>query len=100
MAVAVTQFAREGNQSAIDGESARGSERLGFFVHELRNLISTALMAFDIVLSGASACRGVPARCGAEANHGSIYARDLAGVGCVFTVDLPRLAVTAFASTS
>jgi len=26
-----------------------------------------------------------------EANHGSIYARDVSGVGCVFTLDLPRL---------
>jgi signal transduction histidine kinase len=25
-----------------------------------------------------------------EANHGRIYARNLPGVGCIFTVDLPR----------
>jgi signal transduction histidine kinase len=30
-----------------------------------------------------------------EANHGRIYARNLRGVGCVFTVDLPRLPVPA-----
>jgi signal transduction histidine kinase len=30
-----------------------------------------------------------------EANHGRIYARNLPGVGCVFTVDLPRLPVPA-----
>ena len=247
IAVAVTQFAREGNQSAIDGESVRGSERLGFFVHELRNLINTALLAFDVVKSGdvgmtgstatvlhrslvgvrdliersiaevrltqgvqhpepmavaeflrdieatarlaadaagatlivapvgpeiaieadrqvltavlmnllqnafkftrpsstvllrATApddrvlievedqCGGLPhgdadqlfrpyeqksanrsglglglafSRWGAEANHGRIYARDLPGAGCVFTVDLPRLAAAALASTS
>jgi C4-dicarboxylate-specific signal transduction histidine kinase len=28
---------------------------------------------------------------GAEANNGRIYARNLPGRGCVFTVDLPRL---------
>ena len=30
-------------------------------------------------------------RWGAEASDGRIYARNLAGKGCVFTVDLPRV---------
>jgi signal transduction histidine kinase len=30
---------------------------------------------------------------GVEANHGRISARDLPGRGCIFTIDLPRLAV-------
>jgi signal transduction histidine kinase len=34
-------------------------------------------------------------RWGVEANNGRIYARDLPGYGCVFTVDLPRIAVPA-----
>ena len=34
-------------------------------------------------------------RWGAEANNGRIYARNLPGRGCVFTVDLPRLPVPA-----
>ena len=29
-------------------------------------------------------------RWGVEANHGRIYARNLPGRGCIFTVDLPR----------
>ena len=37
-------------------------------------------------------------RWGAEANDGRIYARNLPDSGCVFTVDLPRLAVPAVAS--
>jgi hypothetical protein len=32
----VTEYGRERTQSGIDGESARGNERLGFFAHELR----------------------------------------------------------------
>src|SRR5688572_23235233 len=52
IAGAVTQFGRERNQSGIDGESARGSERLGFFAHELRNLLNTALMAFEVLKTG------------------------------------------------
>jgi hypothetical protein len=49
IAGAVTEYGRERTQSGIDGESARGSERLGFFAHELRNLINTALMAFEVL---------------------------------------------------
>src|ERR1051326_6085158 len=52
IAGAVTEYGRERNQSAIDGESARGTERLGFFAHELRNLINTALMAFEVLKTG------------------------------------------------
>ena len=36
-------------------------------------------------------------RWGVEANHGRIYARNLPDRGCVFTVDLPRLAEPALA---
>jgi signal transduction histidine kinase len=52
IAVAVTEFAREGNQSATDAEIARGGERLGFFAHELRNLLNTAMLAFGVLKSG------------------------------------------------
>ena len=52
IAGAVTEYGRERNQSDIEGESARGSERLGFFAHEMRNLINTALMAFDVLKTG------------------------------------------------
>jgi hypothetical protein len=33
-------------------------------------------------------------RWGAEANNGRIYARNVPGRGCVFTVDLPRFPVS------
>ena len=43
---------------------------------------------------------GLPfSRWGAEANHGRVYARNLPGTGCVFTVDLPRVLLPAVAST-
>ena len=37
-------------------------------------------------------------RWGVEQNNGKVYARNLTGKGCVFTVDLPRVAVAAVAS--
>ena len=52
IAGAVTEYGRERNQSGIDGEFARGSERLGFFAHELRNLMHTSLMAFEVLKTG------------------------------------------------
>ena len=52
IAGAVTEYGRERNQSSIEGESARGSERLGFFIHEMRNLISTASYAFEVLKTG------------------------------------------------
>lgn len=52
IAGAVTEYGRERNQSGIDDESARGSERLGFFAHELRNLLNTSLMAFEVLKTG------------------------------------------------
>jgi signal transduction histidine kinase len=52
IAGAVTEYGRERTQSSIDGESARGTERLGFFAHELRNLMNTAMLAFEVLKSG------------------------------------------------
>ena len=52
IAGAVTEYGREQNQSTLDGEVARGSEQLGFLAHELRNLISVAIFAFEVLKTG------------------------------------------------
>ncbi len=52
IAGAVTEYGRERNQAMLDEETARGSERLGFLAHELRNLVNTALMAFEVLKTG------------------------------------------------
>jgi signal transduction histidine kinase len=52
IAGAVTEYGRGRNQSGIDGEAARGTERLGFFAHELRNLMNTAILAFEVLKTG------------------------------------------------
>jgi signal transduction histidine kinase len=50
IATAVLQFARE--QEAVGFSPGEpGNERLGFLAHELRNLTSTALIAFDVLSS-------------------------------------------------
>ena len=58
IAVAVTQYARERDQSNADGEMLRGTERLGFLAHELRNLLHTSLLAFEAIRSGRVAVAG------------------------------------------
>jgi signal transduction histidine kinase len=58
VACAVTAYGRERHQSAIEGESARGTERLGFLAHELRNLIHTGLLAFDALKTGSVTVTG------------------------------------------
>jgi signal transduction histidine kinase len=59
IAGAVTEYGRGHNQSGIDRESARGSERLGFLAHEMRNLMNTAIMAFEVLRSGDVGVAGV-----------------------------------------
>src|SRR5688572_27035912 len=48
IAQAVTEFARQREVSLADRET----ERLGFFAHELRNLLSNAILAFEVLKSG------------------------------------------------
>jgi len=52
IAGAVTQFGRDRQQAVSDGSNARETERLGFFAHELRNLIHTAMLAFEVLTTG------------------------------------------------
>jgi|ERR1043166_3344300 signal transduction histidine kinase len=52
IAGAVTEYGRRARISDIDDTSARGNERLGFLAHELRNLIQTALVAFEVLKTG------------------------------------------------
>ena len=46
IAGAVTVYGRESEQSSLDGQTERGNQQMGFFTHELRNLVNTAIMAF------------------------------------------------------
>jgi signal transduction histidine kinase len=52
IAGAVTEYGRAQDQSTLDRETARANERLGFFAHELRTLISTAIMAYEVLKTG------------------------------------------------
>lgn len=72
IAGAVTEYGRGRSLSDIDGESSRGSERLGFLAHELRNLTHTALVAFEVLKSG---------NVGVAGSTGAVLHRSLKGMG-------------------
>jgi signal transduction histidine kinase len=52
IASAVTMYSRESHRAQADKAVDRENERLGFLVHELRNLVNTALVAFEVLKSG------------------------------------------------
>jgi signal transduction histidine kinase len=54
IAGAVTEYARQREGSLSD----KRTERLGFFAHEVRNLLSNALLAFDVLKGGSVAIGG------------------------------------------
>lgn len=74
IAGAVTQYGRERDQSLAEGNTVRDNERLGFFVHELRNLIHTAMIAFEVIKSGNV---GVGGSTGTVLQRSLLGARDL-----------------------
>src|SRR5947207_11800210 len=74
MPAAVTQLGRERHQSTSGGSTARDNEGLGFFAHELRNLLDTALVAFEAVKTGNV---GVGGSTGTVLHRSLVGARDL-----------------------
>lgn len=52
IASAVTEYGRARNAATVETETARDNERLGFFVHELRNLTNTSMMALQVLRTG------------------------------------------------
>jgi signal transduction histidine kinase len=70
IAQAVTEFARQRDIAVSDS----GTERQGFFVHELRNLLGNALMAFEVLKTGTV---GISGSTGAVLERNLIALRDL-----------------------
>lgn len=66
IASAVTEYG-SGNQYIVDGDG----ERFGFFVHELRNLVGTASVAFEVLRTG---------NVGASGSTGGVLQRSLSGL--------------------
>ena len=74
IASAVTMYEREKEQSNSDKAMDRDTERMGFLIHELRNLVGTAVVAFEVLKSGNV---GVGGSTGAVLNRSLTGLRDL-----------------------
>jgi signal transduction histidine kinase len=85
IAGALTEYGREQNQSTLDGETARGSERLGFLAHELRNLTNTAIFAFEVLKTG---------NVGVAGSTGIVLHRSLMGIGALIGRSLAEVRLT------
>jgi signal transduction histidine kinase len=71
IAGAIIEHGHKRVQSGCDGEAARGSERLGFLAHELRNLTNTAIVAFESLTTG---------NVGISGSTGTVLHRSLMGI--------------------
>ncbi len=76
IAGAVTEFGRKQNQSTLAEETTRGNERAGFVAHEMRNLLNTALLAFEVLKTGNV---GVAGSTGTVLHRSLLGARALTG---------------------
>jgi len=85
IAGAVTEYGRERNQSTIEREFARGSERLGFLAHELRNLTNTAMLAFEVLKTG---------NVGVSGSTGAVLHRSLTGIMALISRSLAEVRIT------
>jgi signal transduction histidine kinase len=85
IAGAVTEFGREQNEFALDGETARGNERAGFLAHELRNLLNTAIVAFEVLKTG---------NVGVAGSTGTVLHRSLVGARALISRSLAEVRLT------
>lgn len=74
IAEAVTEYGRERDQQASEAGVETMNERLGSLAHELRNLLNTAMLAFQAIESGGVALTGAT---GAVLGRSLIGLRDL-----------------------
>lgn len=70
IASAVTEFGRQRIQTTIESSAVRENERHGYFSHELRNLIQTSIVAFEVLKTG---------NVGIAGSTGKVLARSLLG---------------------
>jgi signal transduction histidine kinase len=85
IASAVTEYGAGRNQTSVDGETARGTERLGFLAHELRNLTNTAILAFEVLQTG---------NVGVAGSTGAVLRRSLMAIETLIARSLAEVRLT------
>jgi len=81
IAGAVTEFGREQNQTTLDDEVARA----GYLAHEVRNLVNTAMVAFEVLKTG---------NVGVAGRTGRVLHRSLAGLRALASRSLTEVRLT------
>ena len=92
IAGAVTMYARESQQRASTKQheaAGRSHERIGFLVHELRNLVNTAIVAFEVLKTG---------NVGATGSTGAVLNRSLLGLRDLIAHSLDEVRMTSGAT--
>jgi signal transduction histidine kinase len=85
IAGAVTMYARESRQTSLDEAAVQGHERIGFLVHELRNLLNTAIVAFEVLKTG---------NVGVSGSTGAVLDRSLMGLRALIASSLEQVRQT------
>ena len=85
IAGALTQFGREVALVRAQTDALREQERLGFFAHELRNLLNTAMLSYSVIKSGAVGIGG---------STGTIMHRSLQAASDLVAQSLAELTLT------
>jgi len=71
IASAVTEHGRDRLQAVVAAASSQEEERVAFLAHEIRNLVNTATLAFEVLKTG---------QVGVGGNTGGVLERSLAGL--------------------
>ena len=86
IADAVTEYQRQHELEVIAEDGRRSNEQLSYLVHELRNLLGSALAAFEVVRAGSVGIRG---------STGDVLGRSLIGLRDVIDRSLAGVRLSA-----
>lgn len=86
IAEAVTEYERQRDLDVVAEDVRRSNEQLGILAHELRNLLGSAQIAFEMVRSGSVGIRG---------STGDVLGRSLIGLRDVVDRSLAEVRLTA-----
>jgi signal transduction histidine kinase len=85
IASAVTVYGRESEQTRLDGEAEFKNQKMNFFAHELRNLVNTATVAFEVLKTG---------NVGVSGSTGTVLNRSLTGLRDLIARSLAEVRLT------
>jgi len=85
IAGAVTEHGRGNDEASAEAATDRGHEKMGFLAHELRNLVNTAIIAFEVLKTG---------NVGVAGSTGSVLQRSLLGLRSLVGRSLAEVRVT------